>query len=1848
LTYQWQFNGTAIPSANGSSMTLTSVTTNQAGLYSVIVSNALGSTSSAQASLSFWPDGAAYVWPDSPNPTSPYLSWATAAHTIQDAVDAAIPGLVVLVTNGTYATGGRTVGGGALTNRIVLDKPIVLRSVNGPQFTLIEGFQVPGTINGSGAVRCVYLADGVTLSGFTLTNGATSQTGLIDGQIAGGAWCQSTNALLTNCLLAGNSASAQAGGVYRGTLTDCTLIGNRARGDNGSGGSDAGGALMATLVRCTLAGNSAEGQFGWGGGANGSILFECTITNNSATYSGGGAYSCILHNCDLTGNSSAYGGGATSSQLYNCTLTGNSAGGAGGVNDCSLVNSIVYYNTSVDANINYESRSTFRNCCTTPMPAGSGNISLEPQLATTSHLSASSPCRAAGLAGAAVGNDIDGEAWANPPSIGCDEYYAGAVTGPLSVAIAAPITNVATGSAVPFTALITGRASASVWDFGDGIIISNRPYASHAWTVPGDFLVLLKAYNDSLPSGVSASVSVHVPGQLTHYVAVNSTNPVAPFTSWTTAATTIQDALDSSISGDQILVADGTYASGGRSVGTNLLINRIAVTNQVSLRSVNGPGSTFILGAHAPGAVNGDGAVRCVYLADGASLFGFTVTNGATRTTGGDGDQAGGGIWCPSVGANISNCIVVANSGSYAGGAYRGTLHDCLLTGNSATGNLNGGGGVFQSTLYNCTLTGNDASTSAAGGALLSTLYNCIAYDNTSSWSSNYWACSMNFCCTMPMPTNGVGNITNNPLFIAAVDNNFRLQTNSPCINAGNNSYVTESTDLEARPRIVGGTVDMGAYEFQASGPPFIYIQPVSQIVYSGSDVSFKAPAFGSTPLTWQWWFNQAAILNATNASFALTSITTNQAGNYFVVITNLLGSVTSQVAVLTVLTSAPPANVSYVALDSPIPTPPYNSWASAAHVIQDAVDAVSPGGLVLVTNGTYATGGRAATPSLVPNRVAVDKAVTVKSVNGPEFTAIQGLQVPGITNGPGAVRCVFLASGATLSGFTLTNGATYQLGGVWANEQSGGGVWCASTGATVTNCIIAGNSAGYAGAGANGGTLIDCRIVGNQTTGANNSGNSVGAGVYGANLIRCTVTGNFAGGQYGSGGGASGSSLSDCLVGFNSAVDSGGGVYWQCTLTNCTLIGNSAGGYGGGARGESGGACTLYHCFLTGNSAGSGGGASGSQLYNCTLTGNSVDHLNPAGFAYSGGGVSFCSLLNCIVYYNTAVWGTANYDPASSFTNCCTTPLPQIGSGNISFEPQLASASHLSSASPCRGAGLVGSANGTDIDGEPWTNPPSIGCDEYYVGATAGPLTVTIVATTNAAIGSQLPFEAVIEGQTSSSVWDFGDGVIVSNRPYASHAWTIAGDYPVMLRAFNDSQPNGVAATITAHISGQSAHYVTVSSTNPVPPFTSWATAAANIQDAVDASRPGDEILIGDGVYAVGGRAAGTNQLLNRVAVTNQLSLRSANGPGSTFIQGAQAPGGANGNGAIRCVYLANGCSLSGFTLTNGATLANGNLEMDQAGGGAWCESTSVTLSNCVLIGNSAFFGGGAYRGSMYNCLVNSNSATGNMFGCGGAYQSTLYNCTLTGNSANSFAGGGVAVATLFNSIVYYNTALIESNYYSSTLNYCATTPTPTNGVGNSPLFVDGLGGNFHLQAASPCINAGNNAYTASKKDFDGNPRVAGGTVDIGAYEFQNPKSVISYDWLEQYGLPTDGSADYADPDGDGMNNWQEWIAGTNPTNALSCLRLVSATSAGGNLTVSWQSMAGVNYFLQRSANLGSPFTLVLTNIVGTASNIVLIGTNSVFVGTNIVGRAGTTTYTDTNTTGPGSFFYRVGVNGP
>jgi hypothetical protein len=490
---------------------------------------------------------------------------------------------------------------------------------------------------------------------------------------------------------------------------------------------------------------------------------------------------------------------------------------------------------------------------------------------------------------------------------------------------------------------------------------------------------------------------------------------------------------------------------------------------------------------------------------------------------------------------------------------------------------------------------------------------------------------------------------------------------------------------------------------------------------------------------------------------------------------------------------------------------------------------------------------------------------------------------------------------------------------------------------------------------------------------------------------------------------------------------------------------------------------------------------------------------------------------------------------------------------------------------------------------------------------------------------------------------------------------------------------------------------YVDANSASPTPPYTNWATAARVIQDAVDAAAPGDEIIVTKGIYTTGGRAVGTNLLVNRVAVDKPLTLRSVNGPQSTVIQGCQVPGTTNGDGAIRCVYLTNGASLTGFTLTNGATrTAWDEADHENSGGGLWCESTNALVANCVLTGNSAASnGGGAYRGTLIDCTITGNSANGGGGGAawcklnrctltgnsadsgGGAYWGelehcmltrnsggngggaggcTLNNCLLTGNIASCFGGGafygnlnnctvvgntsgkagGVASDDfgwigLTNSLVYYNTALDGPNWRRDAqpwmgMDYCCTAPLPTNGIGNitnAPLFVDYAGGNLRLQSDSPCINAGNNAYIMTTTDLDGNPRLVGATVDIGAYEFQRPASVISYAWLQQYGLPMDGSADFTDSDQDGMNNWQEWMCGTCPTNALSALRMRSAALVGTHVIVTWESVAGVNYFLERSANLVHPFTLLATNIIG---------------------QVDTTAYADTTATGTGPFFYRVG----
>jgi hypothetical protein len=327
---------------------------------------------------------------------------------------------------------------------------------------------------------------------------------------------------------------------------------------------------------------------------------------------------------------------------------------------------------------------------------------------------------------------------------------------------------------------------------------------------------------------------------------------------------------------------------------------------------------------------------------------------------------------------------------------------------------------------------------------------------------------------------------------------------------------------------------------------------------------------------------------------------------------------------------------------------------------------------------------------------------------------------------------------------------------------------------------------------------------------------------------------------------------------------------------------------------------------------------------------------------------------------------------------------------------------------------------------------------------------------------------------------------------------------------------------------------------------------------------------------------------------------------------------GGAYNCSLTNCVILNNlaphGGGVYSCVLTN--CIVTANQASDSLGGAGAYQST---LYYSIISGNRAPTGAGAGgTGCTFNnCIISSNSSSGTGVG---AYNSTLNNCTVTGHTNGSATYG----CTLRNCIVYYNAA----NYFSGSFSSCCTTPLAS-GSGNftnAPLFVNLSGGDFHLLSISPCINAGRNSFVTNSTDLDGNPRIIGGTVDVGAYEFPTPSSILSYAWAQQFGLPTDGSADYTDTDGDGMNNYSEWIAGTTPTNAASVLALSSPSINSPGLKVSWQSVITRTYFLQRSTNL-------------------LAQPAFSSIKSNIFGQAGTTIYSDTTATNTGPYFYRVGV---
>ena len=144
----------------------------------------------------------------------------------------------------------------------------------------------------------------------------------------------------------------------------------------------------------------------------------------------------------------------------------------------------------------------------------------------------------------------------------------------------------------------------------------------------------------------------------------------------------------------------------------------------------------------------------------------------------------------------------------------------------------------------------------------------------------------------------------------------------------------------------------------------------------------------------------------------------------------------------------------------------------------------------------------------------------------------------------------------------------------------------------------------------------------------------------------------------------------------------------------------------------------------------------------------------------------------------------------------------------------------------------------------------------------------------------------------------------------------------------------------------------------------------------------------------------------------------------------------------------------------------------------------------------------------------------------------SILENCTVVYNTAttqngNQGAGGGVTWGyndQCYNNIIKFNSAANGSDngevnslsyptFFNSDIGPSVPAPNMVNSLNTDPIFINNvLGGDYHLQSGSPCINAGTNqTWMVGAMDLAGNLRIVVGLVDMGAYEFGSALPVVS-----------------------------------------------------------------------------------------------------------------------------------------
>jgi hypothetical protein len=314
----------------------------------------------------------------------------------------------------------------------------------------------------------------------------------------------------------------------------------------------------------------------------------------------------------------------------------------------------------------------------------------------------------------------------------------------------------------------------------------------------------------------------------------------------------------------------------------------------------------------------------------------------------------------------------------------------------------------------------------------------------------------------------------------------------------------------------------------------------------------------------------------------------------------------------------------------------------------------------------------------------------------------------------------------------------------------------------------------------------------------------------------------------------------------------------------------------------------------------------------------------------------------------------------------------------------------------------------------------------------------------------------------------------------------------------------------------------------------TSWANAFTRLQDALETARRctiATEIWVAGGTYypdeggtannnsihvsfmprgglAIYGGFAGTETLLSQ----RQLSAA------KSILSGEVQQDGTASNNTINILILENITTafvLDGFTIKDG--YSNIAFPANQARGIGILvlnSTNAVQIKNCTITGNTGHTGAALSNVSSdpvyINCVITGNTTiTANGAVWNDNASPIFVNCTIANNAISGsdlivIRNTGTSSPAIYNSIVR-GTSPAMSGGTPVVTNSLIQNPTVWLGTGNSnadPLFVNEGGGDLHLQAASPAINAGANGFNTEATDLEGNLRKVGGIIDMGAYE--------------------------------------------------------------------------------------------------------------------------------------------------